>query len=367
MGKGSQGSPQPDYAGIIAASAAAKQTDTLNNIAKDQLNWAKEQYGKDQATIKPIIDQLVNTQKSQADWAKQQQDFWTNTYKPMEQKFATDAANWDSPGRIARETGRSMANVAQQVQGARTAAEQELKDYGVNPNSGRFRATNLESRVQGGAAQAAAANQTREDIQNQGMALRAQAINIGRGYPGAVATTYGTAGNAGNSAISGVNTGTQVGASTMGTGPQYYGLGNQALNTWGNFSNNNYNNYLSGYQLANSPMSSGIGSALGLIGGAAASYAKFAEGGAVPDGASPTQGSAIDDVPARLTAGEFVIPKRAVEWFGEKHMHDLIAKADKERHQFIQQSGAAPETGPATQAPPTFVSRSQPAAALPMG
>ncbi len=366
MSKKGAGAPQPDFAGIIAAQSAAQQTQTLNQIARDQLAWAKQQYGQDQATIKPIIDQFISNQKSQADWAKSQQQFWDQTYKPMEAQFAKDAANWDSPERIARETGRSMATVQQQVQGARTAAEQELKDYGVNPNSGRFQATNLASRVVGGAATAAAANQTREDIHNQGMALREQAINIGRGYPGAVATTYGTAQNAGNSAIGGTLNTTGMGANIMGTGPQYYGMGNNAMATWGNISNNNYQNYLQGYKMANEPMSSGVGAALGLIGGMASAY-KFADGGDVPDGASPTQGAAVDDVPARLTAGEFVVPKRAVEWFGEKHMHELIAKADKERSQLTQQSGAVPDVGPATQAPPTFVSRSQPAAALPMG
>jgi hypothetical protein len=125
-----------------------------------------------------------------------------------------------------------------------------------------------------------------------------------------------------------------------------------------------------------------IGSALGLVGGIGLSYLNplgkgaraatgavphQAAGGTVPDQASPTDGAAVDDVPAQLTAGEFVIPKAAVEWFGQKHFHQLIDKANKERQQMTAQSGAVPEMGPGSDQPPAFVSRSQPQAALPVG
>jgi hypothetical protein len=87
-------------------------------------------------------------------------------------------------------------------------------------------------------------------------------------------------------------------------------------------------------------------------------------GGSVPTSASPTQGIATDDVPARLTADEFVIPKDVMLWEGQKSMYGIIDKARKA----MQQANARPDIGgQPTQAiptPPTFQSTPQ---AIPMG
>ena len=67
-----------------------------------------------------------------------------------------------------------------------------------------------------------------------------------------------------------------------------------------------------------------------------------AEGGQIPEGepgmhipdeASPSRGSAIDDVPARVTPGEFIVPKDTVQWVGEKHLQKLIQKSREEKAQ----------------------------------
>jgi hypothetical protein len=87
-------------------------------------------------------------------------------------------------------------------------------------------------------------------------------------------------------------------------------------------------------------------------------------GGAIPVGASPSAGGAIDDVPARLTAGEFVIPKDVASWFGEKHFQGMIQKGreDKAKAQAKPKMGSAPAQNPA------FTSRpGQGAGAIPMG
>jgi muramidase (phage lysozyme) len=56
-------------------------------------------------------------------------------------------------------------------------------------------------------------------------------------------------------------------------------------------------------------------------------------GGAVPIAASPSGGKAVDDVPARLTPGEFVVPKDVVAWKGEEHFQKLIQKSREDRPQ----------------------------------
>jgi len=115
------------------------------------------------------------------------------------------------------------------------------------------------------------------------------------------------------------------------------------------------------------PMGTSVGSTLGGMAGKAASGAMskaatggkimgrrvprgYANGGAIDTGApgenyidpslSPSGGEQVDDVPAMVSAGEFVIPERTVDWFGEKYFQNLIAKSDRDRE---QQTVAAPE------------------------
>lgn len=66
----------------------------------------------------------------------------------------------------------------------------------------------------------------------------------------------------------------------------------------------------------------------------------YAAGGAIPYSKSPSGGRKVDDVhaemkgtrePIRLNAGEFIMPRHAVKWYGEKHFQDLIAKSKKAR------------------------------------
>lgn len=77
-----------------------------------------------------------------------------------------------------------------------------------------------------------------------------------------------------------------------------------------------------------------------------------AHAGAIPYHMSPSHGRVTDDVRAklndtgedlRLNAGEFVMPRHAVNWYGEKHFQDLIRKSKEAR----AKSGAKPSMKPA--------------------
>ena len=146
------------------------------------------------------------------------------------------------------------------------------------------------------------------------------------------------------------------------------GLANNSLGTWGNALNMGYQNQLGAYN-AEQNASSGWGSALGLAGAAAMKFmadgGDVTPGGAIPAGASPTRGQEVDDVAARLTVGEFVMPKDVTSWLGEKAMHSMIEKARKEQQELPQRSGAIPAVSRAPTQAPTFSSR--PGGALPTG
>jgi hypothetical protein len=367
--------------GIQAAQAAADQSKLTNNIAQQQLDWGKQQWAADRARSQPIIDAMIAGQNQANEFGRQNQDFFNNTYSPLLKDFADQAKKYNSQDYQELRAGQAGAAVAQNFAGAKAAAEQNLKDFGVDPSSPRYASTNLLNHIGQATATAGAENTERANVQSEGLALEQQAIGNGFGVAGLANQSYNTGLNAGNSAVNNTLANTASGASIMGTAPQYYGLSNNALNTWGSLANNNYSNYMQGYQADQAragARTNAIGSALGLAGGIGvqAAMGRFfptpavphqAAGGTVPDQASPTDGAAVDDVPAQLTAGEFVIPKSAVEWFGQKHFHQLIDKANKERQQMTAQSGAVPEMGPGSDQPPAFVSRSQPQAALPVG
>jgi hypothetical protein len=117
----------------------------------------------------------------------------------------------------------------------------------------------------------------------------------------------------------------------MGTGTQWQGLGNNALGIWGNTLNQGYQNQLDAWK-ANQSSSSGIGGALGLIGGMlfaadGGEVPEYDPNGAIPVSASPSGGRAIDDVPARVTPGEFVVPLDVVKWKGEEFFQKMIKQS----------------------------------------
>lgn len=372
---GAEAPPPPDYSAVAEASAESAKLSF--ELGKEQLEWAKEQYGKDNEIISKVVDAALARQAQNDEAALSDRRRYEDVYQPLEDKLVQEAQDFASPERIEQRAGAASAEVAQQFDAQRRAATQNLEAYGVDPTSTRYAALDMGSRVQQAAAQAGAANTSRDQTETMGRAMRSEAINVGRGYPGQIAGTYGTALQSGNAAVNSQLGGTASGAATMGTGAQWTGMGNQGLNTWGNTLNMGYNNQMQQFQ-ANQQSSSGLGGLFGSVLGAAgnaggfgALFAGLAEGGAVeaapgatsggyiPASASPTQGKAIDDVPAMLTAGEFVIPKDVMNWKGEEFFQKLIDGSRKAK----PQATAKPEYAIMPPQAPTFTSR--PAGAIP--
>ena len=77
----------------------------------------------------------------------------------------------------------------------------------------------------------------------------------------------------------------------------------------------------------------------------------------MPAYASPSNGQVTDDVPAQLTAGEFVTSKDAAQWIGHKALAAQMDKARKEMQQFAQRDDVGGEPTAAIPQSPTFVSR----------
>lgn len=361
MGKPKAPAP-PDYSGVAAANEKASKL--AYDLGKEQLAWAKEQYGKDSKIYNRIVDGFLEDMDESSANAAKDRMFYEETFQPLEKELANEAKTYDTKERRERDMGAAQAGIAQQFDAQRENAQRELEAYGIDPSSTRYAALDIGVRTAQAAAQAAAGTAANNRVEDTSRALRSEAINVGRGYPGQIAGSYATAAGMGQGAGQATGQSTSIGGQTMGSAPQYMGLGNQAVGQWGNTLNMSYNNQLDRFK-AQQSASSGWGSALGLIGGIAGKAFGLAEGGAVPDprevGAIPEEmsasgGAAVDDVPANLNVGEFVIPDDVVSWYGEKHMYSLIEKAAKERDEAKQTTGAIPELGPAQQGAPALKS-----------
>lgn len=360
---------QADYTPFIkeAAEASARS----QKLQEDQFKWAQEAYEDNKLTTDKIVTSFLDTQATTKTNAAKDRLRYEQKYQPVEDQLIADAAEYASPAREMKDRARAVAGVAQQADAARQNALQNLEGFGINPGSARYAALDRGTRLQQAAAQAGASEQAGQQTQAIGRALRSEAINIGKGYPGQIAGTYNTALQSGQTAGNlGLAT-TASGASTMGTGVQYGGLGINALNT-GISGVGGYNrDALASFkadQETSAPIWGILGAAAGLgtkmygfgAEGGVMDNPEATPGGAIPTGSSPSGGRETDDVSARLTAGEFVVPKDVAEWLGEKHLQNMITKAREDKGE----ARAKPVVKQAIETPPTFYSR--PGMAIPV-
>lgn len=397
MGKPSAPSP-PDYTPIAQASQQQSQLadnefqqqlgfeNSQMDLQKQALNWAQDQYAQNQTQNKGIQDADIATQNAATAAAQNAQKQYETVFQPLEDQYVQESKDYGSQANQQFAAGQAMSGVSQQFEQQRQNAAQNLEAFGVDPSSTRYAAMDIGVRTQQAAAAAAAGSNAALQTRQAGMGLEGNAINIGMGLPANINAGQNTSVNAGSSAANTALATTASGAQTMGTGVQYGGLaqgfggtavgalnaGTGAVNAWGNALNEGFNNQMSAFN-ANQQSSSGIGSLLGTAIGSAGfaladggavpqSSALPTTGGRVPINASPSNGTNPDDVPARLTADEFVVPRDVAKWKGEEFFQKLIAKSreDKTTNRPAQARVALPIPGRA----PTFNSSPMPPQAM---
>ena len=372
MGGGSKAPKAPDYSELFAAANAS--ADRSYQLSQDQFDFFKDVYNKNVGTADLVTDKALGEMDKMIDDSDRYRAQQIDIYDPMKRAYAEEAEDYASPERQEAEAGAREADVAMQVEQARKVASERLEAYGTDPGTVRQGGMDLASRINEAAMQSSAGNMGRKEIEGIGRNMRENAINMGANLPAQITGSSQAGGQAGNQGINTQLATTQSGASTLGTGPQYAQLGNQALGTWGNLLSQSHDASLNTFN-ANQKSSSGIGSLVGNVLGAATMF--LADGGAIPDDemvegegggsipieASPSGGAITDDVDAhivgedggvqsaQLNAGEFVIPKDVVSWLGEKGMQQFILKARKEMGD-PNQAPAQPTQGPPPGAQP---------------
>ena len=194
--------PSPDP--LIGQSAMGN-----TKIAADTLQWYKD---KD-AEMKPFRDEAtqiaLRQARTQADTADKQNlradetyDYTKSTFRPLEQRIATDALGYDTAARRNAEAAQAQADIGTAADAGRANLVREIQSRGGDINSGNFTASLANAGIREAAIKAGAGNQARKNVEAVGAAKLADAANLGRGIATSNATTTQLGLQAGNSAVS---------------------------------------------------------------------------------------------------------------------------------------------------------------------
>jgi hypothetical protein len=316
------------------AGASEEVARIQQEVAMEQVQWAKDQDAMNRETLNRVLDIQLPMMEENARAAKMDRSRYEKLFQPLEENLINEFQDFASPERILREQGKAIADVSTTFDASRRNALQRLESYGVDPSQTRNAALDVDVRTKQAAAQAAAASSSRSNTEAIGRSLRAEAINIGRGMPSQIAGAYGTALQAGNSAVGGSTSVTNAGTAANAGAAQYFGGAMQGYNQSANITSQGFANQMASWQAGSDQTMGMINAGVGIAGAASPGVA---DGGAIPS-ALPVEGpgkvatgigdgSGIDDaIPAQLSDGEFVIPADVVRMKGEEFFNKLLEK-----------------------------------------
>lgn len=327
--------------------------------AREQLDWAREQDALNRDLLQQVLDVQLPAMREQFATAQADRARYEEFFRPFEDAWAKEAADYDTPERRERERASAIADVNTQFDASRRNALQRLESYGVDPSTTRNAALDIGVRTAQAAQQAQAATGATRRVEDIGRALKSDVINMGRGALSNAAGFYGQAVGAGSAAQGNALNTTASGANAVQSSLGFSGQALQGYNQSANIQNSGFQNQMQSWQASQDQtmgMIQGVGSLAGMF---------MADGGEVegqPTGAIPAaqrqgipqpymgdgdvegpgDGSGVDDrVPAMLSDGEFVIPADVVRKKGEEFFEKLIEKYHTPAAQQREQNYAA--------------------------
>lgn len=180
-------------------------------LGEQQLEFAERAYTEGRERQKPLDEMSLRIQQSALDtqeqatrWAREDRSRWEENFLPMQDRFIREAQDFDSRGRQEARAGEARGDILSNAAMQRQATQRQQTAIGVDPRSGRYAGIDRAGEVATALGAAGAENAARNQVRAQGMALRADAINLGNGLPA--------------QAASGATLGLSAGGSAMGTG-----------------------------------------------------------------------------------------------------------------------------------------------------
>lgn len=270
MGKPDTNIPSPDPNIGKAALLSAEVGQQWLGFAKDAFKVSTDRQKELDALSREVTDLQMGVARDQATWSREDRQRYEKTFKPLEDKFLKEAATYDTPEKQAEAAATAKADVMGAAADREAAASRQAMGLGIDPRSGRYagidRAGDMATQLQSAGSQ----NAARQQVRDRGLALRADAVNLGRGLPAQAAQAAGLGVNAGSQAagVKGAANGQYI-AST-GIVNAGYGGAQQGYAQQGSLLNQQYGNQINAWQAqqqASAANSAGIGSALGGLAG----------------------------------------------------------------------------------------------------
>jgi hypothetical protein len=397
--------PQSDYALQLAQQAAA--------LGEQQYGWAQNAYDQSSA----LTAQQVDAFNANAGTAEAEAGNIWNQYQGQGEGEITDlfnqAGQYASQGRTAFNMGQAGGTAEQAGAASLANTKQNLQSYGIDPSSGMYGELEQAANTANAASTAGAENEAQVSTAATGRTLLGESVNAAQQMPGqavnAINSAYQGIGGAENAELANENAGTAALSSAdpflnTAMSLKYPPIGNYSTSVGTSTSNSQpapksggssggggsgggggggsgggggqyigYGTDGSGpsedqmYQAAEAN-ADGYGDSVSYSGGDDSGGGDdFAQGGGViphsattgghvPQSASPSHGQQTDDIPARLNAEEFVVPRDVARWKGQEYFQKLIAQSRKALMD-AQQSGAHATPGPSVAGQqPRFVS-----------
>lgn len=198
-GKGSAPAPDPAVGQAAAANAA---------LGKEALEFSKEQYQESLPRLREfenLVNQVVagqiQIQDENQELAREYADYMRETFRPVEKSLVADAQAYDTPGRRESEAAKAAAQVGLSYDQQKAVSDRTLARGGTTVSPEMRAVLDREAGASKAAVQANAMNTARDNVELQGWARRMDAASLGRGLPGAQATSAQIATQAGNAAV----------------------------------------------------------------------------------------------------------------------------------------------------------------------
>ena len=266
---------QPDPAIGQAALMQAK-------LGEEQLEFMREVYAgqeKRQARLDDmsiqISDDALKTSREQAQWARDDRQRYQDVVAPMEDEFYQEARSYDSYGRQTARANEAAADVQSSAAMQRQATQRSQAAMGVDPRSGRYAGVDRAGEIATALGTAGASNNARNQVRQQGLALRADAVNIGRGLPAQSANAAALGLSAGNSAMGATATAMNAANSNAAMMQSGFNAASSGYGAQANTLNSLYGNQLQAQQMqqqAAAYSSAGLGQTVGAAAGIAAMF-----------------------------------------------------------------------------------------------
>lgn len=264
--KGSSSAPAADPRIGEAAIKNAELGEDWLKFAEEQFKVSNERQTEQDKLANQVTQQQLDQSKQAQGWATADRNRYDTVFKPMQDKFIDEANNWDSADRQSARAAEAKADVMNNSALARQASERNMASMGVDPTSGRYAGVTRAGDQATALSAAGAENNARSTVRKEGVAMRADAINMGNGLAVNPATSLGLSSSTGSAAYgtTAANNAQAAGlGGIMGQGYQGAMSGNSSM---AGILNQQYGNQLNAWQAKNAASGAASSSLWGGLG-----------------------------------------------------------------------------------------------------